>query len=271
MEQVGVDSPWLTALVLLEHATGIGREAVLAHPEVQPPEELVDLFVALVERRRAREPLAYILGYREFYGRRFAVTRETLIPRPETEQLVHLALDWLQLAPTAPQLLLDVGTGSGAIAITLLSQRPQLVAIATDVSLGALAVARENALDQEVERRLRLVACDLASAIGRTVPLVVANLPYVPTDAIPELEPEIDSFEPRYALDGGPDGMAIITSFLGALDSLLEPGGRAILEFGDGQGGELQARARNLVHNAEIMLELDAAGMERFLVVQSAP
>src|SRR5205823_4629057 len=115
--------PWLTALVLLEHTTGVGREAVLAHPELQPPDELIDLFVVFVERRRAREPLAYILGYREFYGRRFGVTRETLIPRPETEQLVHLALDWLQLAPTPPSLLLDVGTGSGAIAITLLSQR----------------------------------------------------------------------------------------------------------------------------------------------------
>jgi release factor glutamine methyltransferase len=272
MEEAGADSPWLTALVLLEHATGLGRAQVLAHPERALSEQQLARFRALVARRCRREPLAYVLGYREFYGRRFSVSSDVLIPRPETEGLVALALDrmdqWMAQHPDDQDpTFVDVGTGSGAIAVTLLAERRRWRGIAADVEAGALRLAGANAEQHEVTSRLELVRCDLAGDIGRAVPLVVANLPYIPTGEIDDLEPEVSRFEPRAALDGGPNGTAIIDAFLTSLPELLLPGGSAILEFGDGQGDVLRARAREALSDSAVSVELDAAGTERYLVV----
>ncbi|MPZ14081.1 MAG: peptide chain release factor N(5)-glutamine methyltransferase [Chloroflexi bacterium] len=280
MEQAGADSPWLTALVLLEHATGLGREDVLAHPDriLSPPE--LDQYQDLVDRRCAREPVAYILGYREFYGRRFAVTPATLIPRPETETLVHLALD--RFRPLEPEesrgeragvgssryAVLDVGTGCGAIVVSLLVQEPRLAAVGTDSAQDALAVARRNAESHGVLERLRLVGCHLTDAIAGRFPLVVANLPYVPSDQMDALDPEVAHHEPRHAIDGGPDGMSVIRAFLPALSQVLVPGGVALLEIGEGQAAELVERARDLFPEWTVGAERDEAGMDRFLVVE---
>ncbi|MBM2809484.1 MAG: prmC [Chloroflexi bacterium] len=282
MAQAGVDSPWLTALILLERTSGIGREAVLAHPESVPTPLENQWFWELVERRCSREPLAYIVGFREFFGRRFAVTRDTLIPRPETEGIVQLALDQLSRiegearsavaemsngGEQTPALLLDVGTGSGAIAVTLLDQKPHLRAVATDIDDAALRVASLNAREHGVSARLQLVACDLAEALRVTFPLIVANLPYIPTSHMDALEPEVSRYEPMSALDGGPYGTAVMDRLLATLPGRLAPRGCAILEIGEHQAGRLRKRASQHLPGWPVTFERDAADIERFLVI----
>lgn len=283
MERAGVDSPWLTALVLLEHVAGVDREAALAHPESRLPPARAAEFSQLVERRSLRQPLAYILGYREFYGRRFSVTPDTLIPRPETEGIVDLALDRMKRWETRREehgpegsgsrpgasRLLDVGTGSGAIAVTLLACRPRWKAVATDTNLAALGVARGNAIAHGVAGRLSLVACHLAHGVRTAFPLVIANLPYVPSAQVGALEPEIAEYEPRCALDGGPDGTVLITAFLESVPALLTPGGTALLEIGDGQAHSLRARARKILPQCEVAVVRDTSRAERFLVIEN--
>lgn len=268
MDQAGVDSPWLTAVVLLEHATGLGREAVLAHPELPRPARTDD-FLALVERRCRREPLAYLTGYREFYGRRFELSLATLIPRPETEEMVRLALERIfRLPEDEPLRMLDVGTGSGAVAVTLLAESHRLRAVATDDQVEALRVARRNAEDHGVADRLHLVACDLTKAVKGHFLLVVVNLPYVPTGQIDHLQPEVAQYEPRRALDGGPDGTREIRRFLAALPRALAPGGTAILEIGEGQAASLEQAASEALPGSRVFTAPDPAGADRFLVIE---
>ena len=168
---------------------------------------------------------------------------------------------------TQPELGLDLGTGCGNIAISLLAERASLSMVATDVEAAALEVARRNAECHGVASRLGLVACHLASAVRGRFPLVVANLPYIPTSQVEALEPEIARFEPRRALDGGPDGMSVVGPLLLALPGLLAPGGLALIEIGDGQSERLAAMARRQSPNFSVRIELDAAGARRFLTV----
>jgi release factor glutamine methyltransferase len=275
-----VDSPWLTALVLLEQATGLTREHVLARPDVELSQTYLDAYRELIRRRLEREPLAYILGYREFFGQRFSVTPDTLIPRPETETLVELALPHLLLSPTGLGLpeaqglrernLLDVGVGSGAIAVSLLARCPDAMGVGTDILLGALLVARRNAQEQGVGARLRLVACNLADAVNARFAVITANLPYVPTDELAALEPEISHFEPRLALDGGPDGTDRLVALIDSLPDILAPGGACLMEIGDGQSDRLRARALEVLPGADLRVEPDPAGVVRFLVIERA-
>ncbi len=268
LQNAGADSPSLTALVLLEYATGIPRTALLAHPGTSPNIDLIAVFHDLLQRRCAREPLAYILGYRDFYGRRFAVSPDVLIPRPETEGLVALALDRLdRFGGEGTASLLDVGTGSGAIAISVLAERPNARAAATDSSCGALAIARQNARAHGVSPRLQLVACDLVSAIRTRFPVVVANLPYVPSAECDALEPEVAKWEPRSALDGGADGTVLIHRFLTLLDGVLTPGGSAILEMSSDQAEPLARCAADLLPRYSVNVQRDHAGADRFLAI----
>jgi release factor glutamine methyltransferase len=223
-------------------------------------------FRTLVERRCKREPTAYLLGYREFYGRRFAVTPATLIPRPETEGLVGLALERIDRLGGSRLRLLDVGTGSGAIAITLLTQRPQLTAVGVDNVPAALAVAKTNAQAHAVDQRLKLVASNLVDAVRRQFPLVVANLPYIPSATIDKLEPEVARYEPRGALDGGPDGLQLIGTLL-EVEQILEARGSIVAEIGEDQGDRAQQLARAHFPDARVSVENDDAGLPRFLVV----
>jgi release factor glutamine methyltransferase len=268
LERAGADSPRLTALVLLEHVSGKGRTEILAHPERSLDLDQAARFQELVERRSRREPLAYILGWREFYGRQFLVTRETLIPRPETEGLVEIALRRLASVSlhSAPRLL-DVGTGSGALAVTLGAERESLEVVCTDCSLRALRVARQNAVNHSVHGRIQTVACDLATAIQGKFTVVLANLPYIPTADIETLEPEVRQFEPRLALDGGEDGLNLLERLIADLPRLIEPGGFAAFEFGDGQADPLDWGARQLLPTWAVDVQRDAAGNQRFLVL----
>lgn len=266
----GVDAPALNALLLLEHASGQPREALIARGEaLAPPGAAVDFRLAL-ERRRQREPLAHILGWKEFFGRRFLVNGATLIPRPETEGIVSLALDWLRphIHHVAGPRLLDVGTGAGVIAISLLAELPGLRAVGTDLNAATLAVAQQNSVAHGVNGHLHLVACSLGEALRLRFQMVVANLPYVPIDEIESLQPEI-GYEPRQALDGGPDGTSMIKQLSQQLPSLLLAGGRALFEIGEDQGPGLVHWLRRQLPGWPAGLARDAAGIERYLLLDA--
>ncbi|MSQ23027.1 MAG: peptide chain release factor N(5)-glutamine methyltransferase [Chloroflexi bacterium] len=270
MRAAGADAPRLTALVLLESASGLSREHLLANPQAGLTPEVGARFNDCVARRCAREPLAYILGEREFYGRPFAVTPATLIPRPETEGLVELALGYLQQLSRLmdPALALDVGTGSGAIAVTLLAEFPRLVVTATDIESSALDVAQANAKRHGVASRLRLIVCDLASALAGPFNLIVANLPYIPSNELDGLQPDVRNYEPRIALDGGTDGTHEIIRLIQCLPRLLAPAGAAFFEIGEGQGPTLEAAVHSVDGSLIPRISRDATGVERYLVVR---
>jgi release factor glutamine methyltransferase len=268
LQAAGADAPRLTALVLLEHATCIPRETVLAHPErTLAPAQLAD-FHAVLQRRAQREPLAYIVGTREFYGLPFRVNANTLIPRPETEGMIDLALDWLRSQPSPMRWGVDVGTGSGAIALSLLRSFPPLRMIATDVSIAALRTAHQNAGQLQVADRVQFVACNLADGVSGRVPLVLANLPYIASAEIDDLQPEVSRYEPRSALDGGPDGMAAILALLERLPGLLELPGVAVLEIGDTQGAQLATAAQRALPESHVRIAPDSTGRNRFLLIE---
>jgi release factor glutamine methyltransferase len=285
----GSESARLDAELLLAHALGIDRSGLLAHPELPVGPEAADRFADGLRRREAGEPVAYVRGLKEFHGLAFAVDARALIPRPETELLVDLALaevaDRLGRAPrppgTPPLAIADVGTGCGAIAVALavaLRRRGMLgevEIVASDASEGAAQLARENAVAHAVGDRVAVVTADLLPPAGRpagllVVPdrfdLVCANLPYIPSAVVPTL-PVAASFEPREALDGGPDGLEVIRRLLEELPGRLDPGGAALLEIGSEQGGALHAAAAEALPGWDVRVEPDLAGHPRVAVL----
>lgn len=237
----GIDSPRLDAEVLLAFALGSTRVGLIVDSQ-RPllPDELAR-FRDLVKRRRQREPVAYLLGAREFYGRSFRVDRRVLVPRPETEVLVSEALArtaWCSLSTRA----LDLCTGSGCVAITIARERPTACVTATDVSLEALAVARENAYRLGAYN-VAFRAGDLLAAAppGRRFDVITANPPYVPTAEVATLMPDVRGFEPRLALDGGDDGLALVRRIVHEAPRWLAPRGALVLEIGAGEAPEVCA------------------------------
>jgi release factor glutamine methyltransferase len=241
---------------------------VLAHPEVTLSEAQSAAYDALVQRRVAREPLAYILGRREFYGREFALDHSVLIPRPETELLVELALaDGGRRGRPAARVV-DVGTGCGALAVTLAAELPAAHVVAVDVSPPALAWVGANASRYGVETRVLPVRGSLLTAVSPGLDLIVANLPYLPSALVDTLEPEVAWFEPRLALDGGPDGTALNRRLLAQAAIRLAPGGLLLAEIDPAQAAELGREARRCFPSAHVSVERDLAGWDRVLRVQ---
>lgn len=235
-ESKGLGSPRLDAELILAKVLGLQRVMLYARFD-QPlrPEELAQIR-ALVARRSRREPMAYLLEERELYGLPFEVTPEVLIPRPDTELLIDVALELLR-GVEAPSIA-DVGTGSGCVAIVLAKELPTARVEASDTSPGALAVARRNAAKNGVAERVSFLEGDLLSARpagAAPLHLVTANLPYIPTAVIPTLEPDVRDFEPRSALDGGPDGLGPIRRLVAQAPAHLRPGGVLALEIGHDQ------------------------------------
>jgi release factor glutamine methyltransferase len=253
---------------LLQAVCGIETAEVVAHPEriVTPGERA--RFQAFVERRAAGEPVAYIVGRAGFYGREFLVDRRVLIPRPETEHVVEAALQFARTLPGTRPSVADVGTGSGAIAITLAAEDGTLEVVASDISADALAVARANAQALGVAGRVRLVCGDLLAPLGAFAPydIVVANLPYVPTGSLP-VAPHPVGYEPRVALDGGADGLALYRRLLADLDTVLKPRGGVFLEAAPGTIEVLAQLARDSFPDAAIEIGVDYAGLERYLAI----
>ena len=287
----GSESARLDAELLMAHALGVERTTVLAHPEGAVGPEAAARLADHLSRRAAGEPVAYIRGLKEFHGAAFAVDARALIPRPETELLVDLALgaigDRLATAPrppgTPPLAVADVGTGSGAIAVALataLRRRGMLgevEIIASDASDEAAGLARENAVAQGVGDRVAVATADLLPPPGRpagllTVParfdVVCANLPYIPSAVVPRL-PVAASFEPPMALDGGPDGLDVIRRLLAVLPERVAAAGVALLEIGDEQGPALRAAAAERLPGWEVRVEPDLASRPRVAVLDA--
>jgi release factor glutamine methyltransferase len=229
------------AELLARHALGWDRAQLLARNREPPPEGFQSVFDRLVARRAAREPAALILGEREFWGLSFEVTADTLIPRPETELIVEEALAWF--TGRNPGIVIDVGTGSGCLAVSLAREFPHARVIATDVSEGALVVAERNAVRHGVSDRIAFVRTNLLTDIDTQADLIVSNPPYVSDAAAAQLPPEVVRYEPRTALFAGDDGLSVMRELLSAAPGHLAPGGLLVVEFGFGQEADVRALA----------------------------
>jgi release factor glutamine methyltransferase len=232
----------------------------MAHPEAMLTSGQTLALSEALRRVEIGEPLPYLLGKQEFFGLDFAVTRDTLIPRPETELLVEKALDWLRAFPSR-RLAAEVGTGSGCISVSLATQIRDLKIIASDLSLPAIQVARQNAQTHAVAGRVFFQQADLLPASGRRFNLIVANLPYIPSWKLPGLR--VSSFEPRLALDGGPDGLAVISRLLAQAPDRLASGGLILLEIEAGQAEAALALVSRAFPRAQITIFQDLAGYDR--------
>jgi release factor glutamine methyltransferase len=230
----------LDAESLLLHVLGRGRAFLLAHRDDLLDAEPAVRYLALVERRLAGEPIQYILGETEFYGLPFQVTRDVLIPRPETEHLVEKALE---IAASFPRpRIVDVGTGSGAIAVALAHHLPQAAITAVDLSASALDLARHNAERNSVASRIRFLEGDLLAPVSREqFEIVVSNPPYVPTVDRASLAVEVRDYEPALALFAGGDGTDIYRRLIPAAHAVLVPGGFLVLEIGYGQPAAIRS------------------------------
>jgi release factor glutamine methyltransferase len=219
------------------------RARLLTHCREPAPAGLDPRFEQLLARRIAREPVAYIVGHREFWGREFEVTPAVLVPRPETEIVIEEALE-ASRAGQSFGTIVDVGTGSGCLAVTLALEFPDARVYATDMSAAALAVARRNAALHGAGSRITFVGCDLLDGIDALADLVVSNPPYVPSAETDRLQPEVARYEPHAALFAGSDGLAAIRRLLATAPACLANGGLLIVEFGFGQEADVRGLAQ---------------------------
>jgi release factor glutamine methyltransferase len=248
------------AELLARLALGCDRASFLARAVEPPPSGFEHAYEALVARRARREPVAYIRGAQEFYGRDFAVSRAVLIPRPETELLVEEALSWL--AAHDARAIVDVGTGSGCIAITLACETGRKI-LATDVSGAAIALARDNASSHGVEELVQCVEGAYLDPVDGPIDLVLANLPYVSEQDAACLPPEVAAYEPQQAFLGGKDGLACIRALVERAASRLTEGGALILEIGAGQDEAIRELAGGMPGMSLVRIRTDLQGIPR--------
>jgi release factor glutamine methyltransferase len=267
----GFDMPDLDARVLIAHALGLDHAGLIRESDRTLSSGEVDAIAALAARRLKREPVARIVGVKEFWSLPLAVTAATLVPRPETETVVEAALKAIDAGGRRndPLRVLDIGTGSGALLLALLSELPNADGIGTDVSIDALLVARGNAARLGLANRVGFVACDFAAAVRGPFDLIVTNPPYVESEAIAALAPGVRDYEPRRALDGGPDGLDAYRAIAEQVPRLLAPQGHFVAEFGAGQSAAVEAilRGRGLVVAG---LSRDISGIFRALTADCA-
>lgn len=255
-------TPHLDAELLLAHVLGFPRSRLLAHPEFETPQDKRRLFEQMINLRRAGQPLAYLTGQREFWSLTLNVTPATLIPRPETELLVEHAL---RLVPDTEKVaILELGTGSGAIALALASERPHASITATDISNDALAIAKKNAAVLDMHN-VKFIQGDWFTPVsGRRFRVIVSNPPYV-AEGDPHLQSDSLRFEPREALVGGADGLAAIRKIVESASSHLEQQGTLLLEHGLGQA-EAVRKLMTAAGFTNVYSASDLAGIERVCV-----
>lgn len=271
LEKAGVETAALDARLLLIDGLGIPHSVFISDPNLSlQPGEMLQL-ESMLHRRLQREPVSRILGWREFYGRRFAIDQHVLDPRSDTETLIAAAL----AAGGEEQELrfLDIGTGSGCIAVTLLAERREWTGSATDINAAALRVVGKNAETHRVAGRLELHNTSWARGVAGPFDLIVSNPPYIPSGELAGLMPEVANFDPQIALDGDQDGLAAYRSILASAPGLLAPGGCLIVEVGARQADSVYALATESplerFRPPEVSLH-DLAGNERIAVFRMA-
>ena len=237
LHRIDCELPQLDARLLLQHATGLSREDLIVEPERQVAPGIAENFRALIARRQAHEPVSRILGEREFYGRPFRLTPDVLDPRPDTETIVDLALPLMARACR----ILDLGTGSGAIIVTLLAERPDAVGVAVDLSPQALAVAAANAEALGVAQRISFSLGSWFEPVSGSFDLIVSNPPYIPAGDIAGLEPDVRNYDPHLALMGGSDGLDPYRSIAAGAGPHLASGGTILVELGAGQAEDVKS------------------------------
>jgi len=266
----GLDTPDLDARVLIGHAFGLDHAALAAQPERCLTQQEAAAIAALARRRLAREPVARIVGMKEFWGLPLRLNADTLVPRPETETVVELALALLRDAGHAPRIA-DLGTGTGALLLALLSEVPAARGAGTDLSVSALACARANADTLGLAGRATFVVCDQGAALAGPFDLVVANPPYVAHADLAGLLPEVRTFDPLRALDGGPDGLSAYRAIAADARRLLGPRGRLVLELGAGQLAAVTALLAAAGLAPAAAPRRDLSGVPRALAVKVSP
>jgi release factor glutamine methyltransferase len=263
----GIDEPQTDARVLAARTLGISRAQIISQADrvISAPE--ADAISERAVRRLAREPVSRIFGAREFWGLDLSIDPSVLDPRPDTETIVELALDWITTRHLKNEKLrvLDIGTGSGALLLALLSELPAARGVATDKSLATLQVARNNARRLGFADRCTFVACNFTDALRAPFDLVVSNPPYISSADIPGLAPEVRNHDPLIALDGGHDGLAAYRAIASDALRLLTPRGRLVVELGQGQADSVSAIMRSAGLSIETPIRRDLAGINRAL------
>ncbi len=269
LAQAGVPGARMDARLLVAEASGLDAAAVFGHPERPLTPDAARHLDRLARRRAAGEPLAHILGVREFWSLPFQVTADVLIPRPDSETVVEAVLGWLG-GKDGSLRILDLGTGSGCLLLALLSQRPEATGLGVDVSTKALHVARRNAHALGLAERARFVAADWGRGLAGRFDIVVANPPYVSDSELAGVAAEVARFEPRLALAGGEDGLDCLRALIPELPRLLADNGAFFLEVGAGQAS---AAARILHRNRLEVIDIknDLSGIPRCLVAVWGP
>ena len=267
LSNAGIDSARLDAEVLLAHVLKMSRGQLVVSRDSSLTEAQLAKYEWLLRRRIGREPIAYIIGSQEFWSLEFKVSSAVLIPRPETERLIEVALARVGKNGLAlPINVADLGTGSGAIAITLATELPAARLVATDISATALAIAERNAASHGVEQRIDFLCGDLFASVAdcaEKFDLIVGNPPYVESDVIATLAPEIRDWEPRGALDGGADGLDFYRRIAAEAYQLLAPNGLIVLEIGAGMGHQVSSLFADLGQYRDIAVYQDYAGRDR--------
>jgi release factor glutamine methyltransferase len=260
-----IEQPHQIALVLLAHVVQRPKTWLLAHPEAHLSKTQADQLEGLLQRLEVGEPLPYLVGTQEFFGLEFEVNPSVLIPRPETEIMVETALAWLQEHPSSRNGI-DVGTGSGCIAISLVSNCPDLNMLATDLSENALNVATKNAQKHNVADRISFSLSDLIPEDPQPVDLVCANLPYIPTEKLVEVNSL--PWEPSLALDGGESGLDLISKLLEKLPAFLNHSALILLETEATLGAQTLQLAKHNFPNAEVSLHKDLFERDRMVRIE---
>ncbi|MBR0680344.1 peptide chain release factor N(5)-glutamine methyltransferase [Roseomonas eburnea] len=243
LRAAGIESPRLEARRLLAHVLACREEDLLRDPRAPVPADRGAAFAALLRRRAAREPLAHLLGHVGFWTLDLAVSDATLVPRPDSEAVVEAALAAFADRGKVRRVL-DLGTGTGALLLAVLAECPGAWGVGVDLAPAAARLAASNAVANGLADRACFVAADWEAPLAGTFDLVLSNPPYIVSEAIPGLMPEVARHEPRLALDGGVDGLDAYRHILRRVPGLLAPGGRAVLEIGVGQRPEVEAIAR---------------------------
>ena len=269
LASVGIEGPGNDARLLISAALGLSAAQVLARPERSLRPEEVHSFGRLIARRAAREPVSRILGEREFYGRTFGISPATLDPRPDSETLIDHTLKLVTLEGWQSRALriLDVGTGSGCLLLTLLAELPGAFGVGTDVSVAALETARANAVRLGLARSAGWLAGDLVAAVRGPFDILISNPPYIPSLEIAQVEPEVREHDPLLALDGGADGVAFFRRLSASVEEIV-PEGWIVLETGHNQTDAVATllAAQGL---REISVQRDVAGRRRCVAART--